>query len=124
MSDQKKRGSSEGFRAGVRQGLGVLSAFKDAVEETIEEARERGDLSSERAREIVRTTLDRAQSAAEEARERFDFVARREHEELRARVEELADRLSGLEKEIGGEGKEAPASGAGEGPTPEDDPQG
>lgn len=45
MNDDKKS-AREQVSDGIRQGIGVLSAFKDALEETINEARERGDLSS------------------------------------------------------------------------------
>ena len=50
----KDRNDSQGRRKsmgdGIKEGLGVLSAFKDALEETIQEARERGDLSTDRAK--------------------------------------------------------------------------
>jgi len=92
MNDERK-GRKEGFTDGVKQGLGVLSAFKEAIEETINEARERGDLSPERAREAMRAALDRAQEFAGGARERIDLVTRKEFEALKERVEELRARL-------------------------------
>lgn len=98
MTDERERRSrSEGFREGIRQGLGILSAFKDAVEETIREARERGDLSSDRAREIMKEAMERAQAAADDARDRFDFATRSELEDLRSEVEALRNRVSRLE---------------------------
>lgn len=82
------------FRRGWSRGLGFLSAFKEAIDETLEEARERGDLSPDRAKEIMRGALDRAQEAAGEAKERLDLVPRREFEALEARVEALEARLA------------------------------
>ncbi len=87
---------------GIRQGLGVLSAFKDALEETIEEARERGDLSSERAKEVMKEALGRAQEAAGEARERLDFVSQKEFDALSESVDRLRERLDGLEARFRG----------------------
>jgi len=81
--DKKKR---KGVSEGLRQGLGALSAMRDALEETISEARDRGDLSAERAKQAMRRALDRAQSAAGDARERFDFPTQKEFDALLARV--------------------------------------
>lgn len=91
------RSTKDRFSDGIRQGIGVLSAFRDALEETINEARERGDLSTERAREVVRTAMDRAKDATEEARERLDFATHHELDDLRATVEELRARVTTLE---------------------------
>ena len=46
MSEEKKgeedkRGAKEKVTDGIKQGIGVLSAFKEALEETIQEAKER-----------------------------------------------------------------------------------
>lgn len=87
---------------GIRQGIGVLSAFKDALEETIQEARERGDLSTERAKEVMREALDRAQSAAGDAKEKLDFAHHSELEAVRASVEALRSRVSALEQAVYG----------------------
>ncbi len=46
-SEDGGRGSRQKMGDGIKQGLGVLSAFKDALEETIQEAGERGDLSTD-----------------------------------------------------------------------------
>lgn len=89
MSEERQGG----FRNGIRQGLGVLSAFKEAIEETLQEAKDRGDLSPDRAREIMKGALDRVQEATESARDRFDFVTHGEMEALKARVDELSRRL-------------------------------
>lgn len=91
--DEEKQGRREGFGEGVRQGLGVLSALKEAIEETISEVRDRGDLSPEKAREAMRGALHRAQEVAGGAREKLDFVSRKEFDVVRARVDELWSRF-------------------------------
>jgi polyhydroxyalkanoate synthesis regulator phasin len=78
---------------GFNRGLGVLSAFKEALEETIAEARERGDLSADRAREAMKSAVERARSTATDARERFDFVSAAEFEALEARVRRMERHL-------------------------------
>ncbi len=87
---------------GIRQGLGVLSAFKEALEETIQEARERGDLSADRAKEVVKETLDRAQAAGERARERLDFVSQADLETVKEAVEEIRVQVRRLEERVFG----------------------
>ena len=82
---------------GIKHGIGVLSAFRDALEETINEARERGDLSTDRAKEVMRSALDKAQDAAEGAKERLDLVSQSELAALTARVDELQARVAALE---------------------------
>jgi polyhydroxyalkanoate synthesis regulator phasin len=98
---------------GIRSGLGVLTAFKDALEETIQEARDRGDLSTERAKEVMKETLEKAQSAAEGAKEKLDFAHQGEMEAVRRAVDSIKDRLSALEVSVfgaarEGEGAESP----------------
>lgn len=95
------RTGRQSFGDGIRQGMGVLAAFKDALEETIQEARDRGDLSSEKAREVMKDALDRAQTAAEGARERLDFATQNELHALRSAVESLAARVATLEEAAG-----------------------
>ena len=105
--DGDKKGPRQAVGDGIRQGIGVLSAFKDALEETINEARERGDLSTDRAKEVMKGALERAQTAASGARERLDFVNQAELDELQDAVEELAQRVSALEaKAFGGSEEE------------------
>ena len=87
---------------GIKQGLGVLTAFKDALEETIQEARDRGDLSTDRAKEVMKDTLEKAQSAAGEARDRLDFVSQGD---LDAAVEAVRERVSALEEKVFGAAK-------------------
>ncbi|MCG6957883.1 MAG: hypothetical protein LJF04_17975 [Gemmatimonadetes bacterium] len=103
MAEEKKSARTK-VSDGIRQGIGVLSAFKDALEETINEARERGDLSTDRAKEVMKTALHRAQEAAEGARERLDFVNQKEFDGLRAVVDDVKDRVSALEQRWRGEG--------------------
>lgn len=99
MSDERndRRNMGEDVREGIRAGLGILSALKDAVEETFDEMMDRGELSPDRAREAVRTTMDRAQEAFEDARSRFDFVPRSAFDELAGDVRELRRRVERLE---------------------------
>lgn len=103
-------GSSRSRRArmgdGIRQGIGVLSAFKEALEETIQEARDRGDLSAERAKEVMKEALDRAQSAAEDAKEKLDFAHQSELDAMRASFDTLQIRVSALEQAVFGSDEE------------------
>jgi polyhydroxyalkanoate synthesis regulator phasin len=101
MTDERKS-AREKVSDGIKQGIGVLSAFKDALEETINEARERGDLSSDRAKEAMKGALSRAQEAAEGARERLDFVTQRDFDALGDVVEGIRARVAALEDRFGG----------------------
>lgn len=83
----------------MSQGLGFISALKDAIEETLAETREQGGPNAEAARDALKGAFSRAQAAAETARERLDFVTRREMDELREAVERLAARIERLERE-------------------------
>lgn len=97
MDDQQRKSGLGSIGDGIRTGLGVLNAFKDAVEETLQEAVDRGDLSPERARRAMRDTAQRLQGALEDTRERLEFVSRREHDELRAELALLRERVERLE---------------------------
>lgn len=88
---------------GIRQGMSVLNAMKDAIEETIKEAKERGDLNQERAKEVMKSGLAKAQKRMESAREAFEFVSQNDFEELRTKVDELKARLLNVERKVGGE---------------------
>jgi len=94
---ESEEGRSDYVRDGIKQGLGMLSALKDAIEETLSEARERGDLSAERAKELMKRGIGRAQEAAGEAKERLDLVPQREFDALAAEVAELRERLDRLD---------------------------
>jgi polyhydroxyalkanoate synthesis regulator phasin len=87
---------------GIRQGIGVLSAFKDALEETIQEARDRGDLSTDRAKEVMKDALVKAQAAAEGAKDRLDFAHQTDLEALEAAVASLRSRVAELEESVFG----------------------
>ena len=82
---------------GLRAGIGILTAFKEAIEETIDEAAARNDLRPERAREALTGALSRAQGAFDEVRDRLDVVPRREFDALRAELEALRLRVERLE---------------------------
>ena len=100
MVEEKKRADpGDAFREGVRAVTGVLGALRDAVEQTFEELKEKGDLSPERAKEAARETMRRAQEAVEEVRERLEFVPRREFEELRSQVAAMRQELDTLRAE-------------------------
>ncbi|UCC26297.1 MAG: hypothetical protein JSU98_04180 [Gemmatimonadales bacterium] len=89
----RSRSARERVSEGFSRGLGVLSAFKEALEETISEARERGDLSADRAREAMKSAVERARDATSDARDRFDFVTQAEFDALVRRVRELEERM-------------------------------
>lgn len=114
MSEDNTSEDSRTARAkvsdGIKQGIGVLSAFKDALEETINDARERGDLSSDKAKEVMKNALNKAQEAAEGARERLDFVSQKEFDALGQAVEVVKERVSALEARFGGKEADAEAS--------------
>jgi polyhydroxyalkanoate synthesis regulator phasin len=107
QSEEERGGGSRprGGRMGdgIRQGIGVLSAFKDALEETIHEARERGDLSADRAKEVMKEALEKAQSAAEGAKDRLDFAHQDELEDLADALASLRTRVSVLEQKVFGD---------------------
>jgi polyhydroxyalkanoate synthesis regulator phasin len=98
MSDDKKRG---GIGDGIRSGIGILTALKQAVEETFQEAVDRGDLKPDRAKESVQGVMRRMQEALGETfgdvRERLDVIPRREFDDLRNAVGDLARRVDALE---------------------------
>ncbi len=100
----RRRDVGDEVREGIRAGIGILSAVKDAIEETVEDMMDRGELSQDRAREAVRTTMERAQAAFDDARTRLEFVPRREFDELAEDVAELRRRVVRLEAESQGPG--------------------
>jgi polyhydroxyalkanoate synthesis regulator phasin len=116
--EQAKRRPSIG--EGIRTGVGVLTAFKEAIEETITEANARGDLSPERAKQFLGDAMHRAQDAVGEVRERLEWVPRRDFEALQAEVAELRNRIDVLEGRAPADATHllaASSSPAAEGPT-------
>jgi polyhydroxyalkanoate synthesis regulator phasin len=85
-------------KEGGREGLGILATLKDALEEVMAEAKDKGGMSAERARDAVRGAVARARDAAGEARERLDLVTHEELQQLREAVDELKVRLENLER--------------------------
>lgn len=112
MSDEQRR--RPGIGEGLRAGIGILTAFKEAIEETIQEAVDRGEMKPERAKEAVQGAMRRAQGAIEDVRDRLDVVPRTDFDDLRARVDALSARVRVLEE--GGRGDEPDASGILAGP--------
>ncbi|HET7230570.1 MAG TPA: hypothetical protein VFJ16_11245 [Longimicrobium sp.] len=96
MSDEQPKGRTS-IGEGLRASIGILAAFKDAIEETIEEAVQKNDLNPDRAKTALSGALDRAQGVFEEVRERVDVVPRREFDALKAEVDELRRRLDRLD---------------------------
>ncbi len=93
MADEQRK--RPGIGEGIRTGIGVLTAFKEAIEETLQEAVDRGDLKPERAKQALTDAFSRAQDAMGDVRERLDFVSRKEFDDLRAEVAELRRRADG-----------------------------
>lgn len=96
MSDEQPKGRV-GIGEGIRAGIGILAAFKDAIEETINDAAEKNDLNPDRAKAALTGALDRAQGVFEDVRERIDVVPRKEFDALLAEVQELRRRLDRLD---------------------------
>jgi len=99
--ESREKSRTESIKGGIRQGMSMLSAMKDAIEETLNEAKERGDLTPERAKEVMRSTLEKAQAKAGEAREAFDFVKQKEFDGLKGVVDGLKERVKSVERSLG-----------------------
>ena len=102
MSEDQKTARGK-VSDGIKQGIGVLSAFKDALEETIQEAKDRGDISTERAKDVMKSALHKAQEAAGEAKDRLDLVTQKDFDGLKDAVDVIKDKVSGLEARVMGE---------------------
>ena len=74
----------------------MFSAFREALDETIQEARERGEYTADRARDAMKDAMDRGRDATSEARDRFDFVTQGDFDALKARVATLEERVRGM----------------------------
>ncbi|HEX5725750.1 MAG TPA: hypothetical protein VFX98_09820 [Longimicrobiaceae bacterium] len=86
---------------GIRTGVGILSAFKEAIEETISEAMSRGDVKPESAQGVVDSAVNRAREAMADAPADVEGVPRGELEALQAQVLELRHRVAALEARHG-----------------------
>jgi len=106
-ADETSKTRQEKVSDGIKHGMSVLNAMKDAIEETIREAKERGDLSQERAKEVMKAGLSKAQERMDSAREAFDFVSQNEFEGLRTKVDQLKVRVRNIERKVDGEDGEA-----------------
>lgn len=114
MADEQQQGQGQPRRLsigeGIRSGVGVLTAFKEAIEESIQEANARGDLSPDRAKQFLGDALHRAQETVGEVRERLEWVPRKEFEALQAEVAELRGRLDVLQGRGAGDTALLPSS--------------
>src|SRR5688500_8959026 len=103
--DEWQRGkeqAKEGIREGVRAVTGFLAALKDAIDETLRDVRDTGDLDPDRAKEAMRSTMKRAQDAMEDVKDRIDFVNRKDFDTLREELTALRVRVTELENKVGG----------------------
>ena len=115
MTDGTKRPvdeAKEGIKEGVRAVTGILAALKDAIDETINDIKVRGDLDPTRAKQAAKDTMSKAQEAFDDMKERVDFVPRKEYDALRAEVDALRARVAVLEtKHAGPHGTAAGGTG-------------
>ena len=105
MTDGSRRPvdeAKEGIKEGVRAVTGILAALKDAIDETINDIKVRGELDPTRAKQAAKDTMSRAQEAFDDMKERVDFVPRKEYEALRAEVEALRARVAAIETKHAG----------------------
>lgn len=103
--DVEGKGAREALQDSLKQKIGVLGAMRDAIEDTIREARERGDLSPDRAKEVMRSALTKAREKAGEAKDALDLVKQKEFDSLRERVDDLKARLTQVERHVGVKGE-------------------
>jgi polyhydroxyalkanoate synthesis regulator phasin len=89
--------AKEGIKEGVRAVTGILAALKDAIEETIDDIKQRGDFDPDRVKQAARDTMHRAEERFEDMKERVDFVPRKEFDTLSAEVDALRARIAALE---------------------------
>src|SRR3712207_5388031 len=104
MTDEQRPARPPSIGEGIRSGIGLLSAFREAIEDTIQEAMDRSDLRPEKARDAMGSALDRMTGVFEEMRDRVDVVLRRDFDALREEVETLRARVADLEAKHGGAG--------------------
>lgn len=97
MTDEQGSDKDGGGEGGSEHSLGILSALKEAIEETIQEAKDRGDLDPEKAKEFFRGAMEKAQAAAGEARGKLEEMRAKDFPSVQAAVDELKDRVQRLE---------------------------
>ena len=107
--------AKDGIKEGVRAVTGMLAALKDAIDETINDIKVRGDLDPTRAKQAAKDTMSRAQEAFDDMKERVDFVPRKEYDALRAEVEALRARVAAIETKHAGSHGHTHEPGAPEG---------
>lgn len=107
--------AKEGIKEGVRAVTGILAALKDAIDETINDIKVRGDLDPNRAKQTAKDTMNKAQEAFDDLKERVDFVPRKEYDALRAEVEALRARVAAIETKHAGPHGHAHSHGGAEG---------
>ena len=110
--ERNRDSAKEGIKEGVRAVTGFLAALKDAIDETLRDVRDTGDLDPQRAKDAMRSTMKRAQDAMDDVKDRLDFVPRKDYDALSAEVEALRARVTELEGKVGGGPGSIPIDGA------------
>jgi polyhydroxyalkanoate synthesis regulator phasin len=102
----------DGIKEGVRAITGFLAALKDAIDETIRDVRDSGDLDPDRAKQAMKSTMKKAADAVDNMTDRIDFVARKDLDQLRQELDALRARVTDLETKVGGGPGTIPVDGA------------
>ena len=102
----------EGIKEGVRAITGFLAALKDAIDETIRDVRDSGDLDPDRAKQAMKSTMKRAADAVDNVADRIDFATRKDLDTMRQELEALRARVTDLETKTGGGPGSIPIDGA------------
>ncbi len=118
--EKKRPGLGGEVREGIRAGIGILAAMKDAIEETIQDlvdggregggpegdagptkpgaaAENQAKAAGDPVAEAVDAAKERAREAGRQAAERLEVVTREELDSLRSEVAELRERVRALE---------------------------
>ena len=107
-----KQEAKEGIREGVRAVTGFLAALKDAIDETLRDVRDSGDLDPDKAKDAMRSTMRKAQDAMDDVKDRLDFAQRKDIDALREELAAIRVRLTDLENKAGGGPASIPIDGA------------
>jgi polyhydroxyalkanoate synthesis regulator phasin len=97
MNEQQRGSGRDSLREGIRTAMGLLGALRDELEESLEDLKQKGEFSPDKAKEAVRNAMGRAQETMDGAKERLDFATRRDVESLREEFAELRRRVADLE---------------------------